>query len=406
MWFAQTNRKLLLDLIKKRDPYGILNIQSAKKIKPDISNQNELIFIWNTKPVVGSYLPEIIVVSEGKVREFLAWASTYISSFRPFTAFCRVLDTISAENFLSVKHVASLNNLEGACIGVIIGEVLSHFFNTDIKKLIPLAIKNTYSFAMARGYTALGLLHKDDDIIDNHWKKACILIGQPERTLNSEIIRNVWEILISLDRIKPYKGKLSKIHEACCNIIDHNSIGEKIWLELIKGFSNLKNLNEQMKGSLEQRVLIFEGFAEKLHNQAIIDKMTAEFLCGYLASQIEPGTMNHVELLRPYIKSFPGVILWYGLCAGIYQKTDVHNYADGFGWRIIRDLFQWIPDHGIPKCDIALDELEVMLNVEQPDYNFRVENPTWLIVEILPSVYSVFLWYKNTVQHSVTGFSQ
>ncbi len=69
-------------------------------------------------------------------------------------------------------------------------------------------------------------------------------------------------------------------------------------------------------------------------------------------------------------------------------------------------MFQWIPDHGIPKCDIALDELEVMLNVEQPDYNFRVENPTWLIVEILPSVYSVFLWYKNTIQHSVTGFSQ
>ncbi len=313
-------------------------------------------------------------------------------TYLPYTAFCRVLDTVSAEKFLSVKHAKSLNNLEGACIGIIIGEALSHLFNKNIKNLIPLVIKNTYSFAMARAYTALGLSHKD---IDNRWKKACILIGQREKILNHGAIRDVWEILISLDKVKSYKGDLPKIHEACCNIADHNSIGEKTWSELIKGFSKLKNVNEQMKESLEQRVLIFEGSAEELHDQTVIDKMTAEFLCGYLASQIEPGTMNHAELLRPYMKNFPGVILWYGLCAGIYQKTDVHNYAEGLGWRIIRDLFQLIPDHGIPKCDIALDELEVMLNVEQPDYNFRTENPTWLILEILPNVYSVFLWSKN-----------
>jgi len=400
MYISKTNRRFLLDLIETRNPYKILNITPSNKTNFYDINQDDLIFVWFKRPTIGSFLPDLIVVSENKIRDFLAWSSTYIPSLTPFTSFCRVLTPPLTKMFLSSKKHYPLNRLEGACIGLILGETLTHFYNNNIKNINPLAIKSSLSFILIKS-SIIGI-NEYSDFIVNRWLKACRLTKTDERVLSSERILEAWKILMSLDdAVYSKEIKLTDyqtiINKACNDILKNGSISNNLWLNLTNGIDELKNANEKMKESIENRVNNFEDVSNLLLNQTINNKVT-EFLCGYLASQIEPGSMNHLDMIHSYIATFPSVILWYSICEGLYQNTKIHNYKNSLGWRVTRDLYLWLPDVGKPKSDISLDELEVIVDVDNPNLNFLVENPAAIFVEIVPSIYSVFIWrdqFKN-----------
>src|SRR3972149_1694558 len=97
MWISKADRKGLLDFIQTCNPNKIQSTEETNCLRLFPVFGDDLLLIWSDKFTFGSYLPELICVADGKEIDFLAWASTYLKLFRPFTAFCRVLDVSSFE---------------------------------------------------------------------------------------------------------------------------------------------------------------------------------------------------------------------------------------------------------------------------------------------------------------------
>lgn len=398
MWTAAVNRKGLLDLVGSRNPFCNLDIKQKKHASPELLNNKEILLIWRERPKVGSVIPEMIWVKEGKIFDFLAWVSTYLSSFHPFTAYCRVLDCGRIFDLLPKKESASLEKIEAVAVAVTIGEAITHFENRDLKRVTPTAIMSTYSFAIARAYS-IGLVNEYYNSVKKRWQKARDLTRQPKRALDVEEIDEVWKIIIELDSVrchtemkKIYSENFVRIVEACRELRLKGEIGNEKWLSLTGHWKRLEDVSVRMKERREDRVVWFEKFLKEIINLDYVDRKIASFVCGYLASRIAPGSIQHIELLRPYLECFPSIILWYSLCAGLYPKNDVYNFDRGLGWRLLRDLLRCEEVYQKPTGDISLEELDVLLDVERPDKNFRAASHNHLVVEILPSVYTVVIW--------------
>jgi hypothetical protein len=398
MWISFANKKALLDLISTKDPFRTLNIRTEKRLNKSLLSSEELLFAWREKPTEGTFLPEMILVAPGKTKEFLAWTSTYLPLLSPFTAFCHVLDSSETEEILTTQQKACFTRVESACIGVIIGETLSHFENGEIKRITPTTIMSTYSFIMGRAL-ALKILRKDNDPISNRWQELQKLTKQTKRTLTTKDLQEIWTIIRLLDSGKinkndklQYPENILNIYEACLSLLDKGSIEQKILSKLFYKFPKIKDVNKKMKETREKRVSFFEEFAPSVCQSKAFERTGAAFLLGYLSSQIAPGTIEYVGLLRPYLKYYPSALAWYGLCAGLYEKTDVYNHELGLGWRIRRDLLNWEPEHYGPLNDISFEELKILINLNKGNKTFRTENHTHLIVDIIPSVPTVVIW--------------
>lgn len=398
MWFASTNRKSLLDLIGGIDPYLALNVKSSNSIKSDFIGNEELLLIWHNKPTVISSLPEMIWVKSQKVDDFLAWTSTYLSGLQPFTAFCRVLDCDVVNEILLRKKTKSFEKIQGACVGVVIGESVTLNGNRDLNAITPTSILSTYSFAMARAF-ALGIVPENNDTITMRWLNARKLTKQSTRVLGAEKMQDVWAVLRLLGMGKltkknkmKYTEDILTVFDSCCELARTNSISAKTWGKLTNNIVSHVEFDTQMKGAIEKRVLWFEKCSNAIQKEYRNKQTIGAFLCAFLVSQIAPGSMKYIELLRPLLRDFPSVIVWYGLCAGISSKTMVYDYERGLGRRILRDLQHCDPIYGKPMCDVSLDELRVLSRSELPNMQIRSISHMHLMVEIAPGIMTAVAW--------------
>jgi hypothetical protein len=121
------------------------------------------------------------------------------------------------------------------------------------------------------------------------------------------------------------------------------------------------------------------------------DVLTSSFLAGLLADQLSPGGLEHVDLLLPYVNQFPTALIWYGMCAGLHQDSEVQHVGNCLGRRLVRDLLASDPILSRPKYDIAVGELEVHLDREEP-LEFRTASQNHIAVELLPGVPAYMKW--------------
>ena len=398
MWIAEANRKNLLDFISLRDPFKIFEIVSTKELT-EIKDQEDFLVVWQKKPTnLAIPLPDIICVKDGKLREFLAWVSTYISPFQPFTAFCRVIEFSYLNEFIKKTKAPISGDLENVILGTIIGETITHLINNNIKFLTPAAIKSTLSFALSRGLY-LGYGSEDYDFLLARFKDTRLIAKQQNRVLGFNIMKSVWDIIFSIViQNKDFRPKTlfaeysDYILEACISIKTNGYINRSIWQKLTHNKIDDKAENIDIKRPREDRVKLFEYLTSLVKKQTDIPSNVCSFLCGYLAFQIAPGQFDFTDLLRPFLSKYPDTIVWYFLCSGLYKDSDIRNFNRGFGWRILRDLM--IPEdiYDRPQCDLSLDELKTLMNVDQPATDFITFSHTHLILEMAPMIYISAYW--------------
>lgn len=402
MWYAYGDKKKLLKLISSNDPFDILNVQPSDTFYPNIIkrnvNKDDFVFLWFNKPQIGVSLPDIISISKEKQRDFLAWASTFISYFKPFTAFCRVIDHDNTINIFKKIDKEFRKKIENVCVGIIIGESETHYFNKDIKRITPIAIKSTYSYVLSRA-NLFYLINQDYNEIKYRFRKLHDITKQPKKKLNLDLIEDVWFFLdLLIKEKKPYELKNSKyddfydIYSACYEIFNYGKMKDDTWFKLTNNIYELRNFNKEINQTQEKSIDIFEKSSSLLLNNSKLNERKIVFLLGFLISKVYKGTMKYTKELYSLIKRFPNVILWYGFLAGLYRNLEIFDYCNGLGWRILRDLYQYNEVFCNNFGDIYFDELEVLLNVEKPQKYFNMESHMYLNVEVYPNIYSVVIW--------------
>src|SRR5262245_5591499 len=133
MWISEVTRKELLEIFELAGESTPV-IVSRRTRPPGAFRPTDHVLIWKNDPKLRSELPVGLLLSPGSVNDFLAWASTYLQSVRPFTAFCRVTD--DPKGFDESVDEINLNGLQDAYLGLIFGEsLLSSQNRSNVKPL-------------------------------------------------------------------------------------------------------------------------------------------------------------------------------------------------------------------------------------------------------------------------------
>ncbi|MBC8029912.1 MAG: hypothetical protein H7Z16_07360 [Pyrinomonadaceae bacterium] len=430
MWISSVSRRELLEVFEPQGSGFPLVVHQRNHLS-EISLHGEYTLVWKSDPRIESELPVMMVLEAHQRKDFLAWASTYLPNLKPFTAFCRVLE----EGQLpprSSDDGATLLYLQEICLGLILGEAISHLNNQlETKELSPSQCARTYSFAMARAM-ALGIPHLDESIGHN-WVSLQRLTKQFEIDFDLVALDSVWSIVLSVtpqivpakitrsvfpqtrdigsDRLFPrVPRKISEyLVSAVWTLISYGSLDLSEWQSLTRAFPELSRALDDVKGTREDRVRSLDRYLVELVKVAKRDPLTASFMAGYLTSQVSPGTFDHSFILLPHSRTLSSALLWFGLSAGVNKEAQLKKYLNGLGRRVLRDLLRSESLMERPKCDIAISELEIFMRNDGTNIaDTKTNLPGFLEVEIAPCISSLVPWPlpRERVQEQTTRFSQ
>jgi hypothetical protein len=406
MWVKVTGRKGLLEVLS-----GNATVQASggfdSKCLPDAPiHDGELSIVWDCYPS-SNELPSLIVIPTERHRDFFAWTSTYFPTYKPFTAFFRVVDSTRIPRYSSISDSPRLDSFEASCIGLIIGEALTLAADSGIKTpLSVIGCSSTLSYSLARTM-ALGMIPDQTEKIVINWSIARKLIEQTERKLDSLSIKSVWEVLVAvyMNKNNVSLNVPTEIVEACSQIKEKGWILDNTWGALTKNVENLVNAQEKMKAPREDRVRFFEKITASDFTSDTVHPNVRAFIYGYLASLIGPGSLAYSDLLTQHVPRHRTVLLWYGLCAGLIEKNEVLGSFNVLGRRLLRDLLRNESLMTPPSADISVSELEVLLGPKFGDLDFRTFSSSYINIELFPFVSTFATLQRRGQDQQQTIFS-
>ncbi len=399
MWILSCDRKILTDIL-------FVNVLSSNLFFLDDNESfpteplvgDNIYLIWGCDPRTIYVPPSLIVLADGKLKDFLAWAVTYFPNYRPFTAYFRVFEFSKLSSLLPLFKLPSLSGIETAFIGLIISE--ASILLSSLAKPVTMTIancSNTLSYILIRAIS-LGInIDQIKDIADR-WLLCRKITDQPERiSLSNEIIK-ICHILIYLmnsvnGKYIEWDSKDSIYLKSCSEIYNSGRVSDLTWRTLTSNSHNLENSHDHMLSTREERVVYFQKLIMDSEISAIEDVDKKGFILGYLASMIAPGSLAHFELLGRVHNLHPSVRLWYGVCSGLHKNNHILIINQCLGRLILRELLRHEPLLGPPVGYISLDELSIFAGG-----NYIQNLPPYLlkrlIIEIYPCISAGIVWPK------------
>ena len=395
MWARPVNRREFADLLSARRGADVNNVFEVPDRYLDSFPRDVMIALWADHPRECGPLPSAIVVPSGGVREFLAWTATYVRDFRPFTAFCRVMERTVAEQFLAATAVPALRQAEGICAGLVLGESLAQLRGRiDLREFPVTTYPVTLSYALSRALALTGTTELAD-VITALWSQVRETTGQSRMALPPNAVAFVWSVAFGLAPGQHAQRSLSEtgdtLREVWSELSTTGVVSERSWGTMTNGIPTFAPLRDMSRLPRERRLDLVDVALKLLIATGRDGNERWSFLAGYITSMLGPGTLDHAEILIPASLSLPTAFLWYGLFAGTNLRGDGLPVGNPVARRIVRDLTA--PDRAInrPRCDIAFDELAVLLPTEvaTPLLNTRAGK---LDIDILPGLTMSVRW--------------
>ena len=408
MWFIDRNREQLVDFFHSR------NAVNDNCIEGDILGQRNVLhsgvvrLIWNSPPLAND-LPSLVLLPKEDAQEFFAWANTYLPGWRPISSLIRIMSNeVGREIDLNASDSPPVLGFESGALGLVVGEALTHTAagnrRIDGPNISIAAYMATCSFAIGR---SIGLRRKFTRSIGQRWFRARKIVDQPTVALDPNTVFAPWAVLshIAGNRIEN-DGRCSvptTVFRMCERIHKTGVIDNSLLNTISKGWPDIRGAFQQMEGPWEMRVKILErALIATMQKRKTVPDAVA-FLCGLLASRVAPGTVDHASLLVPYLQQSKGLLLWYGLCAGLVQGSNVLELPENLSRRILRDMLAEESVFSKPRCDISLEELQVLSVAPAAISKLQNGVSGQLTIEILPCVTTVVRW--PTIERKKNGYA-
>jgi hypothetical protein len=398
MWVTKGTKEKLLKIIESYKISELQEIRNIREIEYYLT-RSDIMFFWQDNPnESGLSIPNLICLPQNQITDFLAWSITYLNQIKPFTSFCRVIDSDSLFFYLNKNKIFKRNNnIENICTGLIIGESITNYY-TKSNYFSPIIAKTSFSYIFSRILLNQVTVNPTEEI-NIFSEKFRELFSHIDKTVIYDDLLKIWEYVLfinddsnsySLHFGKNYKNsKNNYFTDFIFQIRDFGKIKDN---SIINYFRDIPFIEEIFfytnSASRETRVSTFEKIIKRLLLDSDTNNFLNSFILAYIASQIAPGTLNYVRLLLPYVKVFKSILLWYGFFSGLYENSQIKKYGDGFGWKILKYLNEKIDIFERPKCDIALNELEILneYNKTKLYKNFNTENKDYIKIEVLPTI--------------------
>jgi hypothetical protein len=377
---------------------SVLSTGQSEYPDPASSQRDEVILVWRSRPADSPAVPAAIIVGDGQLRDFLAWATTYFPSVRPLTAFVRVLEEKTASQLLNHSGEPELGTIGEALVGAILGEALA-LANTPLSRagLTPIACFSTYSFCMARAL-AFKLPCATLPEVGERWSFARRLTDQPPRAVDHQDLGIVWHVADALlgDRMhSPLTQPDRLLVLACEELKKEGTILENTWASVTKGSFELQDAQNRMRGPREDRIRVLTDFAARDCFSHLTSPSARFFALGYLSSLLGPGSLAHAEVVAPLFSKLPAAYAWYGFCAGLHKKTEVLSAFGVLGRRVLREILRSEDLLSTPSADVSLPELQIILETDLDRVDFRTVSSNYMCIEISPLVSTYLSIHKK-----------
>ena len=365
-------------------PIGSSDILVGEQLRP-----RQIRAIWVDRPRSKFDLPRLLITADGELRELLAWTATYADGIHPITSLCRVMEWSMFVHTSATAAPDDIRHFELALGGMAIAEALTHGRGrVTLSSLTIPACESTYSFCKARSL-AIGLGRDYRHELGQRWLGARSIASQPERIPHPGDIDWLWDVVAALlsnshDTVAP----IGSIVSACQQLQKAGSVSRDLLGKLTKGSFDVERVLAAMSGTREERVGAFEVALRTVAEQKLAHSVDGDFLCGYLASRLNPGSFEYVALVCQYLEHQPMILMWYALCESLVPESKMLFRHEGVLRRVLREIMQPESIFSVPRCDVALDELSILSLDRGAFESLRAGLQTPIRVEILPLVYT------------------
>lgn len=414
MWTTIVSRTEFLNLLGPKRPPGVVPTECGDPTRLDPPKKTDVRLLWEVDPKRAWDLPTTIVTPGIEVNDFLAWASSYLQGFFPFSAFFRVYDWQTFMDSLEIDERPIRSRIADASAALVVAEGLAQSGPDRIAEALPTrSLVGTYSAAAARAI-ANRALRNDLGPLTKRWDSLMGLTDQPRRRLAAAALQEVWAVLqgvnSSLAQVPSEVRRdpnLLQIVAACVEIATTGDIiDDSLWRVLTADNEFLRDAREGMKRNREHRVVAIREFILHDHILDAFPQTRRDFLLGYLTSMISPGSLSHLDFLTPFVEAYPRAPLWYAMCAGLRPENEIAKSFRCLGRRLVRDMLAPESPFSVPRHDISFEELAMLLSADNPDTSFRRASPNFLLVELLPCVTVCLSWPRRSPAQDQQEFFQ
>lgn len=388
-------RRSLLDLLQSEIGSSAALAEPSDRPLPFEVDSEFVTVLWRDNQLETEGIPDVVLVERDRQRDFFAWITTFVPFLRPFTAYCRVVEPEVAEYPKSLSASSVDERIKQAWAAVILTEAVTHKnLQRSTAGVNVRSCQATVAYCIARNLT-LGMPKKFNREIPERWAAAKDIVEHKHFPYLEEL-RSVWEICTALteNASEDFSEEKQLIHEACAQLMREGSIGFPLWHEFTRGLPELENSTEDMRGTRENRVVLLERLLSTVSKRGAVSKLRRSFVCGYLTSRVAPGTLDHIRLLDSILPMLPSSAMWYGLSAGLNEQSAVKSYGNSSGRRVLRELSRPATLLDAPVCDVALDELRVLINARGIPEVLKA-NGNLIEVEITPCVAFPLRWSQD-----------
>lgn len=358
-----------------------------------IRKDEVLAAIWNVDKRLGNVRPDIIVIPDEQLKEWLAWISTYQADFSPLSQWCRVMGLNQAKNISSQVVTPEFYGLEAAWAGAVIGEIIARR-GVDLPEISLVWCVSSATFAFARASALWADEVQPESILADISEAQKLLRAEPRRDLVG--LSDIWRILDSLSRPSSktrsrLNGAQQIILDACRQIQKRGKIGFRTYSDMAKYLPILEMFREFDEIDAEDRVRMIDAFvdvATEVHELELKDEIEIlSFIIGYAIGRVGGGEGN-LDLLRPFHAPLPLASVWCPAIAALHRPVNFSAALDGLGRLVVKQLVQPLYLSQLPTADICLQELRSLINmsVNYRKLPFRPAGARVAMVEICPGV--------------------
>lgn len=421
MWHIKLSKRDFLEFWisgGRSMPGKVSRLQSSGEVETD----DFVRAFWKDEPSDAAPFPTCIVGSEEQLAIVVTAINSSPSATTPVSAFSRLISTRDFNEYSRSKSMNFTGLLNAAIVALVMAEAVWHSDGkVGLRQLSFAACKRTLSYAFGRALA--GQLGGDGlERLPSRWLEVYSILNP---NVSSSQLRDTLSALTSaLRTFASISWGLSPNSEATeLAFAIHRGDREALrlfWSKYSRTLAPGIELDALQASTRENRANYLQaalytfsgnepggvesghgilesgrgisgsghGMSASGHGISSRGSEVGAAVCAFIATQIAPGSLEHLELLRQ--SGNPALVFWYALYAALQAPSDILSSQSGLGFKIYRGVASVEDLLSPPSADISYEEIKILerTGLDGLVRNFGHQNE--VVVELVPGVSSSF----------------
>lgn len=371
-----------------------------------IETDDDIRAFWNDEPSVVSPFPQCIVASEAQMWSLLTAINSSPAAVSPVSAFSRLISTKEFNEYSRSRSMDLTGQLNASIVALVMAEaVWLSEGKVGLRQISFAGCKRTLSYTFGRAL-AVQLTGEGLERLPSRWLDVYSILNPNVSTLQmretlyglTSVLRAFAAVTWGLTPTNEVTDLAFAIHK------DDRQTLRKFWSKFSHSFAPGIDLETLQAATRENRANYLQAALHKLSED---DSEIAIAVCAFIATQIAPGSLEHLELLRQAGK--PALVFWYALYASLQASSEILVAQAGLGYRIFQGITAKEDLLTAPLADISYEEIMLFerTGIEGFIRNFGHQNE--VVVELVPGISSSFSYGHRQgrgSRYDVTSYSQ